>query len=238
MALDRDAVRVVDPAKVREALVRGERGRLGRDAFHHAAVAGLGVDVEVEEREPVAVVARPEPLARDRHPDRRRDSLSERAGGRLDAARPAVLGMSRALGAELPKALEVVERDGRLAEDLVLGVDGTDAGQEQQRPQQRRRVPGREHEPVAVRPDRVGRVEAQEPLPQRVRDGGDPDGRSRVARVRRLDRVDAERPDRGDAEVVELARHAAGSSSSIRSPLTTQNSGLAAMDPSSLRSRG
>ena len=58
VALDRDAVRVVDPAEIREALVRRERRRLGRDAFHHAAVAGLGVHVEVEEREPVAVVAR------------------------------------------------------------------------------------------------------------------------------------------------------------------------------------
>ena len=49
--LDRHAVRVVDPAQVREALVCGERRRLRRDTLHHAAVAGLRVHVEVEERE-------------------------------------------------------------------------------------------------------------------------------------------------------------------------------------------
>jgi len=39
---------------------------------------------------------------------------------------------------------------------------------------QRRRVSGGEHEPVSIRPDRVGRVEAQEPLTPRVSDGGIP----------------------------------------------------------------
>ena len=96
VALDRHPVRVVDPAEVREPLMAGEGRGLRRDALHHAAVPGLGVDVEVEEGEAVAVVARAEPLAGDRHPDRRRDALAERAGGRLDAARPAVLGVARA----------------------------------------------------------------------------------------------------------------------------------------------
>ena len=96
VALDRHPVRVVDPAEVREPLVRGERRRLGRDSLHHAAVPGLRVDVEVEERVPVAVVARAEPLARDGHADRRRGARPERARRRLDAARPAVLGMARA----------------------------------------------------------------------------------------------------------------------------------------------
>ena len=235
VALDRDAVRVVDPAEIREALVRRERRRLGRDAFHHAAVAGLGVHVEVEEREPVAVVARPQPLARDRHSHRCRDSLSERAGRRLDAARPAVLGVAGALRPELAEALEVVERDGRLAEDLVLGVDRFDAGEIQQRPQQRGRVSRREHEAVPVRPDRVGRVEAQKSLPERVRDGGDADRRSRMTRVRCLDRVDAERSDRRDAELVEVARHAAGSPSS-NPCVHAVSRRSAAMGPSSLRS--
>ena len=109
MPFDRDPVRVVDPAEVREALVRGERCRLRGDALHHAAVARLGVDVEVEQREAVAVVTRSEPLACDCHPDRGGDALAQRARGRLDAARPAVLGVARALRAELPEPLEVVE---------------------------------------------------------------------------------------------------------------------------------
>ena len=176
--------------------MRGEGGRLRGDALHHAAVARLRVHVEVEEREAVAVVARAEPLARDRHADRGRDALAERTGGGLDAARPAVLGMARALRAELPEPLQILERDGRLSEDLVLGVDGTHAGEMQQRPEQRGGVTRRQHEAVAVRPDRIGRIEAEEALPERVRDRRNADRRPRVPRVRRLDRVDAERPDR------------------------------------------
>ena len=223
VALDRDPVRVVDPAEVREALVRGERGRLRRDALHHAAVARLGVHVEVEEREAVAVVARAEPLARDGHADRRRDALPERARGRLDTARPAVLRVAGALRAELAEALQVVERDGRLAEDLVVGVDRAHAGQVEERPEEGGGVARGEHEPVAVRPDRVGGIEAQEALPERVRDRRDPDRRPRMSRVRRLDRVDAERPDRLDAR---LDRGGAASTFT------------AAMGSSSLRSRG
>ena len=229
MPFDRDPVRVVDPAEVREALVRGERCRLRGDALHHAAVARLGVDVEVEQREAVAVVTRSEPLACDRHADRGGDALAERARGRLDAARPAVLGVARALRAELPEPLEVVERNRGLTEDLVLGVDGPDAGEMQQRPEESGGVPRRQHEAVAVRPDRIGRIEAEEALPERVRDRRDADRRPRMSRVRRLDRVDAERPDRGDAEVVEVA---GGDGRSRHVALT------AATDSSSLRGHG
>ena len=157
--LDRDAIRVVDPAEVREALVRGVGRRLRADPFHHAAVARLRVHVEVEEREAVAVVACAEPEARDRHPDGGRDALAERARGRLDTARPAVLGVPGALRAELAKALEVVESDRGLAQDLVLGVDRADASEMEERPEQGGGVARGEHEAIAVRPDRVCRIE-------------------------------------------------------------------------------
>ena len=231
MPLDRDPVRVVDPAEVREALVRGERCRLRGDALHHAAVARLGVDVEVEEREAVAVVARSEPLACDRHADRGRDALAERARGRLDAARPAVLGVARALRAELPEPLEVVERNRGLTEDLVLGVDGADAGEVQQRPEQSGGVSRRQHEAVAVRPDRIGRIEAEEALPERVRDRRDadrvsPDVPSSPPRWRRCTASGSCR-----CRVWSRSRVGDGTKSSRR-PLT------AAMDFSILRSRG
>ncbi len=61
-----------------------------------------------------------------------------------------------------------------------------------------------EHEAVAVGPDRVGGVEAQEPLPERVGDRGERHRRSRMARVRLLDRVDGEGADRVHAEGVDL----------------------------------
>jgi hypothetical protein len=49
--LDGDPVAVVDPAQVGQLPVAGERGGLGGDALHDAAVAAQGVDVEVKHRE-------------------------------------------------------------------------------------------------------------------------------------------------------------------------------------------
>ena len=110
------------------------------------------------------------------------------------------------LGAELAERLDVVQADRRLPERLVVGVDRLRPGQVQQRVEQHRGVPGREHEAVAVGPDRVRRVEAQEALPERVGDRGHRHRRSRVAGVGLLDRVDRQRPDRVDAERVEVGR--------------------------------
>ena len=93
----------------------------------------------------------------DRHPDRGRDSLAERPGGRLDPRGPAVLGVAGGLRVELAKRLDVLERDRQASVDLVVGIDRPHPGEVQQRVEQHRGVPGREHEAVAVRPDRLGR---------------------------------------------------------------------------------
>ena len=85
---------------------------------------------------------------------------------------------------------------------LVRRVDRLDAGEVQQRVQQHRGVPRREHEAVAVRPDRVVGVEAQEVLPQRVGDRRHRHRRPGMARVRRLHGVHRERADGGDGELV------------------------------------
>ena len=121
-AVDRDVVVVVDPAEVVELEVAGDRGGFVGDALHQAAVAGDRVDVEVEELEP-AVVAGALPLGGDRHPDRGGDALAERAGGRLDPGGPAVLGVAGSARVELAEALDVLERDGGVADDLVVGID-------------------------------------------------------------------------------------------------------------------
>ena len=63
----------------------GELDRLQRDALLHAAVAGEADDVMVEDRVLLRVEARRGHLRGDRHADRVRDALPERAGGRLDA---------------------------------------------------------------------------------------------------------------------------------------------------------
>ena len=92
-----------------------------------------------------------------------------------------------------------------LAQRLVLRIHGLDAGEVQQAVEQHRRVPGREHEPIAVRPDRVLRVEAQEALPQAVDDWRHRHRRARVAGIGLLDGVHRQGPDRVDAELVESA---------------------------------
>ena len=202
--VDRDVVVVVDPAEVVEPLVARERRRLVRDALHQAAVAGDHVGVEVEQLVAGAVEVRRLPLRGDRHPDRRRHPLAERPGGRLDPGGPAVLRVAGRLRVELAERLDVVERDRLAPLDLVVGVDGPDPGEVKQRVEQHRGVAGGEHEAVAVGPDRLVGVEAQEPLPEDVGDRGERHRRPRVARVRLLDRVDRQRADRVHGELVDL----------------------------------
>ena len=202
-AVDRDVVVVVDPAEVVQALMAGDRAGLARDPLHQVAVAADRVDVEVEQ---LGAEVRAEPLAGDRHPHGRRDALAERAGGRLHPRGEVVLGMPGRLGAELAERLDVVQADRRLPERLVVGVDRLRPGQVQQRVEQHRGVPGGEHEAVAVGPDRIRGVEAQEALPEGVGDRGHRHRRARVAGVGLLDRVDRQGPDRVDAERVEVGR--------------------------------
>src|SRR5262249_57269607 len=96
------------------------------------------------------------------------DGGGGRSGGALDARRPGVLRVSRAAAPELAEVLQVVERDGRSPEDLVVGVDGLHAGQVQERVEEGGRVSRREYEAIPIRPDRIVGVEVQEPLPQAV----------------------------------------------------------------------
>ena len=110
--------------------------------------------------------------------------------------------MARAVGIQLAEGLQVIEGDRGPAEHLVVGVHRPDAGQVQQRPQQRRGVPLRQHEAVPVRPDRITRVEAEEALPQRVGDRGHTHRGSRVTRVGLLNRVHAQGPDGVDRDRV------------------------------------
>src|SRR5262245_15309357 len=68
-------------------------------------------------------------------------------------------------------------------------------------------MPHREHEAVTVSPDRVVRIEAQLPLPERIDDGRQGHWRPRVAGVGLLNGVHRERADRVDAELVQFGAH-------------------------------
>src|SRR5262249_111344 len=131
---------------------------------------------------------------------------AERTGRRLDARRPPVFRMSGAPALELTEVPDVLEADRELPERLVLRVDGLHTGEVQQRIQQHRRVPHREHEAIAVRPDGIRGVEPEAALPQRIRDRGHGHGRAGMARVGLLDGIHRQRSDGVDAEGVEIGR--------------------------------
>ena len=188
-ALDRDPVVVVDPAQVGELEVAGERGRLARHPLHHVAVAAEGVDVVVEQLEVGTVEVGRLPPAGDRHPDAGRHPLTQRAGGGLDARSEPVFRVAWTLAVELAEALDVLEGDGQLALPLVLGVDRFHAGEVEHGIQQHRGVSVRQHEPVAVGPDRILGIKTEEILPQGVDHGRQRHRGTGVAGVGRLDRI-------------------------------------------------
>ncbi len=181
----------------------GERGRLAPHSLHHAAVAAQRKDVVIEQIETRSVEMPRQPVGRDRHPDAGRNPLAERARRRLDTRGQVVFRMTRTLAVELAKALQIIERDRRCPEPLVLFVYGCDAGHVQHRIEQGRGVAGGQHETVAVRPDRILGIETQEFLPQRVDHRRHRHRRSRVPGFGLLNRVDAQGADGVDTDFVD-----------------------------------
>ena len=188
-----DPVVVVQDDQPAQSQVAGDRARLGRHALLHVPVAGDHVGPVVDDVVAGAVELGGEPPLGDRHPHRVAEALAERAGGRLDPGRQAVLGVARRDRAPLAERLEVVEAD-------VV------PGQVQERVQQHRRVTRRQHEAVAVGPVRVGRRVAEVARPHRIGHRRGAHGRARVPGVGLLDAVDREGPDGVDRESIELVR--------------------------------
>ena len=120
----------------------GERSRLGRDSFHQIAVADECVGVVIDDRVPGAVVASGELRFGDRHTDRIGEALAKGPRGHFDPGRVAALRMSRRLTAPLAKLLDIIERE------LI-------ARHVQQAVEQRRAMTCREHEAVAIEPQRI-----------------------------------------------------------------------------------
>src|SRR5215471_7937668 len=81
--LDRDVIVVVNPAKVIETEVSGERGRFRCNSFHQAAVAADCVYIIVEDVEAGTVITIREPFLGNRHSDTRGNTLPERTRRRF-----------------------------------------------------------------------------------------------------------------------------------------------------------
>ncbi len=191
-AVDRDPVGVVEHLEAAQPQVPGERSRFTGDALHEVAVGGQDPGAVVEERCAPFREARRELLARDRHADRRGETLAERAGRRLDTGSVTELRMPGSLRIELPESFE-------------LGEGEIVAREMQQSVEQRRSVPARQDEAIAIRPVRIGGIVAQVPGPQQVGHRRLAERRSGVAGFRLLDHVDGEKTQGIDRQLVDVA---------------------------------
>ncbi len=180
VSVDRDAIVVVEHDQLAEAECPRERAGLVRDALHEAAVAAKRIGVVVDDVVARSIECGGKDSLRECHADRIGEALAERPGRRLDARRAAVFGMPGRLRMQLAKAPQLVHRQ-------VV------AGEMQQRVKQHGAMTVREHEAVAVRPFRIGRVMAQMAVPERQRDLGHAHRHARMPGVRLLHGIHGER---------------------------------------------
>ena len=150
VAVDRNIVLVVQNRELRQTQMTGEAERLVADALHQVAVRADDPGAVIDQRfaEP-----RREDALGERHADRGRQALAERACRGLDRRVLAKFGMAGGGGVQLPKRLQLI--------DAHSGM----AGQVQQRIEQHRAMTGGEHEPVAIGPMRRAGIEFVKPRP-------------------------------------------------------------------------
>ena len=116
------------------------------DAFHQAAVAGDHPGAVIDQ---IVAEHRVQMPLGDRHADRHRQALPQRAGGASTPGELEILGMPGAGAAELAEIADVLDRRARIA------------GQVEQRVDQHRAMARRQHEAVAVGPFGLGGIELQ-----------------------------------------------------------------------------
>ena len=203
VALDRDRVVIVNPQQVIQLEMPGRRSGLAGNPFHQVAVAAQHIDAVLEQLKARPVVMGCQPLGRHRKADAGSDALPQRAGRRLDSRRLAKLRVAGARAVELPKILDVFQRDRQsLLQPIVVLGYFPHAGQVQDRIQQHRRMAARQDEPIAARPHRLRRVVAQIVLPKLIGHRREGHRRARMAAVGLLDGVHAQRADRVDRQQV------------------------------------
>src|SRR5438132_2011589 len=84
IALNGNAIVVVDPDEIAETQMPSQRRRLTGDAFHHAAIPAQRHDVVRDDLVPWTIVVRAQPAARHGHADTGGHTLSQWPSGRLD----------------------------------------------------------------------------------------------------------------------------------------------------------
>src|SRR5262249_6093544 len=117
---------------------------------------------------------------------------------------PVILGVAGRLAVDLAETTDVLERHRRLTQPLVVGIHGLRAREMEERPGEDRGVTGGEQETITVGPDRVLRIEAHHAVPDRVDERRQRHRRAGVPRLGALDRIDRERADGVDRQLIEL----------------------------------
>jgi len=202
-AIEGDAIVVVDPAKIGELQMAGERRGLARYAFHQVTIAADGVDAEIEQVQAGPVVIRGQPFSGNGHADAVGDTLAERAGGGFHAGGDVRFGVARSLAAELAEAFDFVERDGEIFRCFTgLVVHLAHTGKVQCGIEKHGGVTGRENETVAIRPGGIGRIVIKKIVPEGVDDGGETHGRAGMAGIGLLNSVDGKSADGIDTKLI------------------------------------
>src|SRR5215470_9900926 len=104
-----------------------------------------------------------------------------------------ILRVPRGFAVELPEMTDIIERNRWMTEAFVFSVDRLRAREMKHRPEQHRGVTVREHEAVAVGPDRILRIEAHRAVPDRVNQRRERHGRAGVPGLGLLHRIYRER---------------------------------------------
>ncbi|CAI1174446.1 Uncharacterised protein [Serratia rubidaea] len=167
VAVDGDAVVIVEGGQLAELEGAGQGADFVGDAFHHAAVAHKDVGVVVDDVMARTVELGGQGAFGDGEADGVGDALTERTGGGLDAGGVAVLRVARGFGVQLTEVFQLAHRQ-------VV------AGEMQEAVNQHGAMAVGEDEAVAVGPVRVGGVVAEVVAPQ---DFGDIGHTHRGARV-------------------------------------------------------
>ena len=203
IALNRDAIVVVDHRDLAEAKMATERGGLLGDAFHQVAVGANAEDAVVDDLVAGAVVALGHHALGECKANHVADALPKRTGRHFNARCVTNLGVPWCQRAPLAKLFEVVERD-------VV------ARQVQRRVLEDADVAGRQDKAVAPRPMWLLRVVVEVLAVVEVRDRRERHCGTRVARDCLLHAVHSKRPNRGDRTVGEVGHVASPDEGLVR----------------------
>ena len=155
-----------------------ERNRFLAEPLHQASVAGNDIGEVIDE---VVAESRVHQTLGERHADRCSDALPQRPRRGFHTGGVAIFGMSGRFRPPLPERLELIEGHALVAREV------------KQRVEQHGAVAGREHEAVAVRPTRIGRIELEETREQHGCDVSHAHGHAGMTRLGAFDGVDREK---------------------------------------------